>query len=204
MGFNSARRRKYCLRYVNITSGVTDGSRYGGATIVGGSFIGRNTEWQRFFHGERRATRTFRCRRSTRGEATVRGFKMANRRNNLSRNTNFGSGNLSVESAATFGQITAVGDGRSSTVGTTAAVLERPSSATWQPLNRPDGSIRPTGDRVRHRAVHKPARNLNLETRTRTIGHSPRRDPEKQRPRVAFVALADESPRKRLSVVGDR
>jgi hypothetical protein len=49
---------------------------------------------------------------SARIEAAVEAFNLTNRRNNVTRNTNFGSGSYPSSPLATFNQVTAVGDAR--------------------------------------------------------------------------------------------
>lgn len=46
-------------------------------------------------------------------EGMLEAFNLTNRRNNLTRNTNFGAGTYPTNPSATFNQITAVGDPRS-------------------------------------------------------------------------------------------
>jgi hypothetical protein len=59
-----------------------------------------------------RAGRSFPIVRRVRAEASIEAFNLTNRRNDLARNTTFGSGTYPSTPSATFGQITAVGDPR--------------------------------------------------------------------------------------------
>jgi len=60
-----------------------------------------------------RISRAFRIAGNVRAEGLVEVFNLTNRRNALTRNTNFGSGAYPTSPSATFGQVTAVGDPRS-------------------------------------------------------------------------------------------
>ena len=60
-----------------------------------------------------RQPRVPRRRPRARSKALVEAFNLTNRRNDLTRNTNFGAGAYPTNPSATFDQITAVGDPRS-------------------------------------------------------------------------------------------
>jgi hypothetical protein len=97
----------------NITSGVTTIQGTAGRPTLSGAFIPRNAGvGSDFFSLNTRLTRSFPVRRTLRGDATVEVFNLTNRRNDLTRITNFGSGAYPSSPTANFGQITAVGDGR--------------------------------------------------------------------------------------------
>ena len=53
----------------------------------------------------------------TRLEGLVEVFNLTNRRNNLTRNTNFGAGTYPTNPSSTFNQILAVGDPRGAQLG---------------------------------------------------------------------------------------
>jgi len=65
-----------------------------------------------FFALNLRAARAFRIGGDVKLEGLVEGFNVTNRVNNLTRNTNFGSGAYPTNPVSTFNQITAVGDPR--------------------------------------------------------------------------------------------
>jgi Carboxypeptidase regulatory-like domain/TonB dependent receptor-like, beta-barrel len=97
----------------NITSGVTTVQGTAGRPIVDGAFIERNAGvGADFFSMSLRVSRTFRMGGSLRAEGLVEAFNVTNRRNDLTRNSNFGSGAYPTNPSSTFGQITAVGDPR--------------------------------------------------------------------------------------------
>src|SRR4029077_4487659 len=97
----------------NITSGVTTVQGTAGRPIVNGTFIRRNAGiGSDFFSLNLRASRTFRLNQRTGIEALAELFNVTNRRNDLTRNTNFGAGAYPANPAPTFGQVTAVGDAR--------------------------------------------------------------------------------------------
>ena len=60
-----------------------------------------------------RLSRAFRLAGRVQLEALVEAFNLTNRRNDLTRNTNFGAGAYPTNPSPTFGQITAVGEPRS-------------------------------------------------------------------------------------------
>ena len=97
----------------NITSGSTTLQGTAGRPIVNGSFIERNAGvGSDFVTLNARISRSFRMSERIRLEAVAEGFNLTNRRNILTRNTNFGSGAYPGNPSATFGQFTAVGDPR--------------------------------------------------------------------------------------------
>ncbi len=98
----------------NITSGVTTVQGTAGRPIVNGQFIERNAGvGNDFFSLNARVSRTVALGPSIRLEGMLEAFNLTNRRNNLTRNTNFGAGAYPTSPSATFNQITAVGDPRS-------------------------------------------------------------------------------------------
>jgi hypothetical protein len=97
----------------NITSGVTTIQGTAGRPVVNGEFIERNAGvGSDFFSVSARVSRSVRVGPSARIEAAVEAFNLTNRRNNVTRNTNFGSGSYPSSPLATFNQVTAVGDAR--------------------------------------------------------------------------------------------
>ena len=97
----------------NITSGVTTVQGTAGRPIVDGAFIERNAGvGSDFFTLNTRVSRSFKIS-NIRLEGAVEAFNLTNRRNDLTRIGNFGSGAYPTAPAATFNQITAVGDSRS-------------------------------------------------------------------------------------------
>jgi hypothetical protein len=97
----------------NITSGVTTVQGTADRPIVEGGFIERNAGvGSDFFSMSLRASRVFRIGGNLRAEGLVEAFNLTNRRNDLTRNTNFGPGTYPTNPSSTFGQITAVGDPR--------------------------------------------------------------------------------------------
>ncbi len=97
----------------NITSGVTTVQGTAGRPVVNAEFIERNAGvGSDFFSISARVSRSFRVGGSAQIEGLVEAFNLTNRRNNLTRNTNFGSGAYPTSPSATFNQITAVGDPR--------------------------------------------------------------------------------------------
>jgi hypothetical protein len=96
----------------NITSGVTTVQGTTGRPLVNGAFIPRNAgEGSPFLTVNLRLSRSFPIAR-TRVEAAVEAFNVTNRRNDLTRNGNFGSGAYPDSPLPSFGQVTAVGDPR--------------------------------------------------------------------------------------------
>jgi len=97
----------------NITSGVTTIQGTAGRPMVNGAFIQRNAgKGSDFFSASARVGRSFPLARRVRAEASIEAFNLTNRRNDLTQNTNFGSGVYPSNPSSTFGQITAVGDPR--------------------------------------------------------------------------------------------
>jgi hypothetical protein len=97
----------------NITSGVTTIQGTAGRPIVDGEFIARNAGiGGDFFSMSLRVSRSFPIAGRVRAEALAEVFNLTNRTNNLTRNTNFGSGAYPTNPLPTFNQITAVGDPR--------------------------------------------------------------------------------------------
>jgi hypothetical protein len=97
----------------NITSGVTTIQGTAGRPIVNGAFIERNSGvGGDFLTVSLRLSRSFRLWNNVRAEAMAEAFNLTNRRNDLTRVGNFGPGAYPTSPAATFNQITAVGDPR--------------------------------------------------------------------------------------------
>jgi outer membrane receptor protein involved in Fe transport len=106
--------RYYSALPLNITSGVTTIQGTAGRPIVDGAFIPRNSGvGPDFFSLDARVSRSFRAGSRITLEALVEGFNLTNRENVVTLNGNFGSGAYPSNPAASFGQITAVGDPRS-------------------------------------------------------------------------------------------
>ena len=102
----------------NITSGVTTIQGTNGRPIVNGAFIERNAGiGSDFFSLSARLSRTFRVTGRVEVEGMIEAFNLTNRRNNLTRNTNFGSGAYPANPSPAFGAITAVGEPRTLQVG---------------------------------------------------------------------------------------
>lgn len=98
----------------NITSGVTTIQGTAGRPIVGGQFIARNAgTGSDFLNVSARLSRAFRLAGRAELEFMAEGFNLTNRRNDLTRNSNFGAGAYPANPSPTFGRITAVGDPRS-------------------------------------------------------------------------------------------
>ena len=101
----------------NITSGVTTIQSTAGRPIVNGAFIERNAGiGGDFFSLNARVSRAFRLGGRMELEGLAETFNLTNRRNDLTRNTNFGTGAYPTNPSSTFGQVTAVGEPRSSQV----------------------------------------------------------------------------------------
>lgn len=106
--------QRYSALPFNITSGVTTLQGTAGRPIVNGAFIERNAGvGSDFFSWNGRLTKSVRLAGRTRLVAGVEVFNITNRRNNLTRNTNFGAGAYPGSPSSTFNQITAVGEPRS-------------------------------------------------------------------------------------------
>jgi len=109
----SAMLQAYSALPFNITSGVTTVQGTAGRPIVNGAFIERNAGvGGDFFTLSLRVNRAFRIVGNLRAEGVVEAFNLTNRRNDLTRIGNFGAGAYPTNPAATFNQITAVGDPR--------------------------------------------------------------------------------------------
>jgi hypothetical protein len=114
----SAIVQAYSALPFNITSGVTTIQGTTGRPIVDGAFIARNAgEGSPFFTLGLRMSRAFRVSHGATIEALVEAFNLTNHVNALSRNGNFGAGSYPAAPAATFGQVTAVGDPRAVQIG---------------------------------------------------------------------------------------
>jgi hypothetical protein len=97
----------------NITSGVTTIQGTAGRPIVNGEFIPRNAGvGDDFVSLNVRLSRSFRLGPSVRIEGAAEGFNLTNRRNDLTRNTNFGAGAYPTNPSTSFNQVTGVGDPR--------------------------------------------------------------------------------------------
>ena len=114
----------------NITSGVTSLQGTTGRPLANGAtapanfnvrtvtFIPRNGGiGNDFFALNLRTTRAFRITNDVKLEGLLEAFNLTNRVNNLTRNTNFGSGSYPTNPVSTYNQITAVGDPRILQVG---------------------------------------------------------------------------------------
>jgi hypothetical protein len=97
----------------NITSGVTTVQGTPGRPVVNGDFIQRNGGVAAAFVSlNARLSRSVKLGPSLKIEGAAEGFNLTNRRNDLTRNTNFGAGAYPTNPAASFNQITAVGESR--------------------------------------------------------------------------------------------
>ena len=97
----------------NITSGLTTVQGTAGRPIINGQFIPRNAGvGSDFFSLGVRVSRSFRIGGSVRAEGIAEAFNLTNRRNDLTRIGNFGTGAYPANPLPTFNQITAVGDPR--------------------------------------------------------------------------------------------
>jgi len=109
----SSMLQAYSALPFNITSGVTTVQGTAGRPIVDGAFIERNAgTGSDFFTLSVRLSRAFRIAGNFRAEGMIEAFNLTNRRNDLTRITNFGAGAYPGNPATTFNQITAVGDPR--------------------------------------------------------------------------------------------
>ena len=98
----------------NITSGVTTVQGTTGRPVVNGEFIPRNAGvGSDFLNLSLRISRAFHVAGRAQLEILAEGFNLTNRRNVLTRNTNFGSGAYPTNPLPSFDQITAVGEPRS-------------------------------------------------------------------------------------------
>lgn len=104
----------YSALPVNMTSGVTTVQGTAGRPIVDGAFITRNSGvGSDFFTVSVRLSRSFQFGQGLRLEGAAEAFNLTNRRNDLTRNVNFGSGAYPASPLLSFNQVTAVGDPRS-------------------------------------------------------------------------------------------
>ena len=102
----------------NVTSGATTIQGTAGRPMVNGAFISRNVgRGDDFFNLNLRLSRSFRLRPNVRAEFVAELFNATNRRNDLTRVGNFGSGDYPWNPAPTFNQITAVGEPRTLQLG---------------------------------------------------------------------------------------
>ena len=109
--------QSYSALPFNITSGLTTIQGTAARPVVNGAFIHRNAGiGSDFFTLNVRAGRTFRVNERAGVEAFVEVFNVTNRRNDLTRNTNFGTGAYPSSPSPPFGQVTAVGDPRTAQV----------------------------------------------------------------------------------------
>lgn len=109
----SSMLQAYSALPFNITSGVTTVQGAAGRPIVDGAFIERNAGvGSDFFTLNTRVSRSFKIS-NVRLEGTAEAFNLTNRRNDLTRIGTFGAGTYPTTPAASFNQITAVGDPRS-------------------------------------------------------------------------------------------
>jgi hypothetical protein len=108
----------YSALPLNIMSGVTTIQGTAGRPIDGGGFIDRNAGiGSDFFSLNARVSRAFRLTGRVELEALAEGFNLTNRRNVITRNSNFGAGTYPTNPSPTFGQITAIGEPRAFQVG---------------------------------------------------------------------------------------
>jgi hypothetical protein len=106
--------RAYSSLPFNITSGVNTIQGTQARPVVDGELIQRNAGvGDDFLTLNLRLSRTFRIGARVRLEAMIEGYNVANRRNDLARNTVFGTGAYPANPLPTFGTVTAVGDPRS-------------------------------------------------------------------------------------------
>ncbi|MDH4063396.1 MAG: TonB-dependent receptor, partial [Acidobacteriota bacterium] len=104
----------YSAAPFNITSGVTTIQGTAGRPIVNGEYIPRNSGvGDEFFSASLRVSRTFRLRGTARLDALAEVFNLTNAVNEVTRNTNFGTGAYPTSPSRSFNQVTAVGDPRS-------------------------------------------------------------------------------------------
>ncbi len=97
----------------NISSGVTTLQGTAGRPLVNGEFIERNAGiGSDFLSLNLRLSRVFQVTGRVEVEGLAEGFNLTNRRNTLTRNTNFGAGAYPTNPSSTFGQITALQDPR--------------------------------------------------------------------------------------------
>ncbi len=110
----SGMMQAYSAAPFNITSGVTTVQGTAGRPIVDGRFIPRNAgSGTPFFSLSARLSRVFTLSGRVDLEALIEAFNLTDRVNVVTRNMNFGAGAYPADPAATFNQITAVGEPRS-------------------------------------------------------------------------------------------
>jgi hypothetical protein len=110
----SALLQAYSAAPFNLTSGVTTIQGTSGRPIVDGEYIPRNSGvGDEFLSFGLRVSRSFRLGSDVTLEAAAEGFNVTNAINELTRNTNFGTGAYPTNPAPTYNQVTAVGDPRS-------------------------------------------------------------------------------------------
>jgi outer membrane receptor protein involved in Fe transport len=103
----------YSAAPYNITSGATTIQGTTARPIVDGEFIPRNSGvGDEFFTMSVRLNRTFRVTSTVSVEALAEVFNLTNTVNEIARNANFGTGAYPTSPAATYNQVTAVGDPR--------------------------------------------------------------------------------------------
>jgi len=104
----------YSAAPFNITSGVTTIQGTAGRPVVDGEYIPRNSGvGDEFFSLGLRISRSFRLGGDVRLEALAEAFNLTNTINEITRNTNFGTGAYPTNPSPTYNQVTAVGDRRS-------------------------------------------------------------------------------------------
>ena len=97
----------------NIVSGVTTLQGTPARPMVNGAFMARNAGvGNGFFSANAKLSRSFRVSGEVEIEGALEAFNLTNRRNVITRNTNFGSGAYPGNPLPTFGAVTAVGDPR--------------------------------------------------------------------------------------------
>ena len=114
----SSTLQAYSALPFNITSGVTTIQGTAGRPIVNGEFIERNAGvGSDFFSLSLRLSRSFHVTRRVELQGIAEAFNLTDRRNVITRNTNFGSGAYPGSPSSNFGQATAVGEPRSVQLG---------------------------------------------------------------------------------------
>ncbi len=110
----SALLQAYSAAPFNITSGITTIQGTAGRPLVDGEYIPRNSgTGDEFLSLALRVSRSFRLGGRTSIEAMAEVFNLTNAVNEVTRNTNFGTGVYPTNPSPTFNQVTAVGDARS-------------------------------------------------------------------------------------------
>jgi hypothetical protein len=106
--------QSYSALPFNILSGTTTVQGTAARPIVNGVFIPRNAGvGGDFLTVSLRLSRSFQIGDALRIEGAAEAFNLTNRRNDLTRNSNFGPGAYPESPRPTFNQVTAVGDPRS-------------------------------------------------------------------------------------------